>query len=37
MKLGLDVPAQLQTMATSDQRLLVRRALAEFAPQPVGV
>ncbi len=36
MKLGLDVPAQLQTMASSDQRLLVRRALAEFASEPVG-
>jgi ribulose 1,5-bisphosphate synthetase/thiazole synthase len=37
MKLGLDLPEALQTLATSDQRLLVRRALAEFAPQTVGV
>lgn len=36
MKLGLELPADLQAHAQSD-RLLVRRALAEFTQQAVGV
>ncbi len=35
MKLGLNLPEQLQTLAQSDERLLVRRALRGFVLQTV--